>query len=200
MFGLVAGLVEHGWRATVVAGAAREGTPEAAELPPSARVVRARDPRVAAAALQLVDRLRGPTRGWVAAWPDDAVGWALGAFRAALHTARREQPAAVLSSGPPMTAHVVAREVVQRPRLPWVADFADEWANGAALAPAAEPVRKASRRLEATIAGEADRLVFARGGVDITGADLTRAAVVGEGDALNLAIILDRMFDEARAP
>ena len=62
-------------------------------------------------------------------FPDESRGWLL---RAALRTRsvmRRFQPEVVVSSGPPHTAHLVARLATLGRGVPWWIDLRDPWAG-----------------------------------------------------------------------
>lgn len=62
--------------------------------------------------------------------PDNKILWLPFAFQAARKLLRDGQCAAILSSGPPHSAHLLARRLAIRFRLPWVADFRDGWVEG----------------------------------------------------------------------
>ena len=62
-------------------------------------------------------------------WPDGGLGWVPFAFFAAMRAVRRDQPEVVFSTSAPYGAHLVALLVSRLTRLPWVADFRDEWAS-----------------------------------------------------------------------
>ena len=72
--------------------------------------------------------LRDAVKG-VVHFPDDKVGWLLTARRRALELTASEKFDAVLSTLPPPSAHFVARAVVTRRKLPWIADYRDLWAG-----------------------------------------------------------------------
>jgi hypothetical protein len=57
--------------------------------------------------------------------PDPNVGWVPAALRAGLSEARRCRPDVVLSSSPPLSAHLAAARCADRLRVPFVADFRD---------------------------------------------------------------------------
>ena len=61
--------------------------------------------------------------------PDARVGWVPFALAAARRI-RRERPVdAILTTGPPHSAHLVGLALQRAWRLPWVADFRDPWAD-----------------------------------------------------------------------
>jgi glycosyltransferase involved in cell wall biosynthesis len=59
--------------------------------------------------------------------PDDHLGWVPPAVLSALRLAWALRPAAVLTSGPPHSAHLVGLLVARWCRTKWVADFRDAW-------------------------------------------------------------------------
>jgi glycosyltransferase involved in cell wall biosynthesis len=59
--------------------------------------------------------------------PDEKRLWRRAARRQALRLIPSEGIDAIVSSGPPFTAHVIARDVARRSGLPWIADFRDPW-------------------------------------------------------------------------
>lgn len=72
-------------------------------------------------------------------FPDAKRGWQLPARRAAGALLNEFRIDAILSSGPPWTAHSVAYSISRRYRLPWIADFRDGWAS--------DPWRKSAGKL-----------------------------------------------------
>ena len=64
-------------------------------------------------------------------WPDGGIGWFPFALAAALRAARRERPDVILATSPPQSGHLAALLVHRVTRIPWVADFRDEWAADA---------------------------------------------------------------------
>lgn len=59
--------------------------------------------------------------------PDDRLGWVPPASISALRLTRALRPAAILTSGPPHSAHLVGLFVARWYRTKWVADFRDPW-------------------------------------------------------------------------
>jgi glycosyltransferase involved in cell wall biosynthesis len=59
--------------------------------------------------------------------PDEYWGWYFPAIRAAEKLIRAGSIAAILSTGPPWTPHLVARHLKKKYRIPWLADFRDAW-------------------------------------------------------------------------
>ncbi len=102
------------------------------ELPGEVRIFRSGsyDPARAAHLLRLpIDS--GPVasmareRGLL--WPDAKVGWKGPALRLARKIMSRYPVDVILTSSPPITGHLIGRELKQQFGLPWVADFRDIW-------------------------------------------------------------------------
>ena len=148
----------------------------AADVPDGVEVIRTRAPDP----LALYGRWTGrgvPTgavegrgaRARLALWvranmflPDARVGWVpfarhAGRMRLA-EAARRVDPfAAVLTSGPPHSVHLVGRRL-QRTGVPWLADFRDPWTaiNFYGDLPMSRPARALDRFLERRVLRQAD--------------------------------------------
>jgi glycosyltransferase involved in cell wall biosynthesis len=61
--------------------------------------------------------------------PDRWVSWRLGAIPAGLRMIRRHAPAAIWSTYPIATAHLIGDALARRSGLPWIADFRDPMAQ-----------------------------------------------------------------------
>lgn len=61
--------------------------------------------------------------------PDARIGWVPFAVREALRLTQASRFDAVLTSGPPHSAHLVGRVLHRRTGLPWIADFRDPWTD-----------------------------------------------------------------------
>ncbi|MFZ5517065.1 MAG: glycosyltransferase [Candidatus Zhuqueibacterota bacterium] len=61
--------------------------------------------------------------------PDRRIGWLPKACVAGLRAIHQRRPEAILSSSAPFTSHLVALLLKKKTRLPWVADFRDEWTD-----------------------------------------------------------------------
>jgi glycosyltransferase involved in cell wall biosynthesis len=59
--------------------------------------------------------------------PDEYWGWYFSAIRAAEKLIKAEPIAAVLSTGPPWTPHLIACHLKKAYHIPWLADFRDPW-------------------------------------------------------------------------
>jgi hypothetical protein len=103
--------------------------------------------------------------GLLLALPDEARGWILTAARATRRLIARSRPAAIVSSGPPHSAHLAAWLATRGTMVPWLADLRDPWAGPHAEAWQAEPeidsalVRWLYPRLERTVFGAATAIV-----------------------------------------
>ncbi|MCP4567702.1 MAG: glycosyltransferase family 4 protein [FCB group bacterium] len=60
-------------------------------------------------------------------WPDSKIGWKKSALKTARRLIEAQPPDMIISSSPPITAHLVAMELKEQYGLPWVADFRDIW-------------------------------------------------------------------------
>jgi hypothetical protein len=63
------------------------------------------------------------------AYPDTEKGWRLFAIKEADKLLRKERIDAMISVWP-ITAHLIARELKRRYKIPWVADFSHLWSQG----------------------------------------------------------------------
>ena len=161
-------LPRHGWDVTVVAGPARARVlrDEAlvAEIPPEVTVEHTRsiEPRNALIALNKLG-LAAVTRA-LEPWflvPDDQRGWVPFAVRRVLelHAARAFD--AVVATAGPYSALLAGRAVQRRARVPFVADFRDEWTTNPYLEhryPTAWHLRY-NQALERRVLADADRVV-----------------------------------------
>lgn len=62
--------------------------------------------------------------------PDSKIGWYPFAWRKLVQLIRQVQPDAILSTSPPLTAHLLGMKAKVRFNLPWLADFRDYWLGG----------------------------------------------------------------------
>ncbi|MEM8557534.1 MAG: glycosyltransferase [Bacteroidota bacterium] len=113
----------------------------------------------------LVERLARFARANVFV-PDARVGWVPYATRAARRLLRDAEQAgqpfdAVLTSGPPHSAHLIGRVLHRKTGLPWVADFRDPWARHALadVLPMTAAAAAFDARIERSVLREATRLV-----------------------------------------
>lgn len=94
-------------------------------------------------------------------FPDEKVGWAPWAVRRARALHRAAPFDAILSIGPPFTAHAVARTCAQRMRIPWLADLRDPMVGGYFFKPVTPLHAALWRRFERDVVGEAAHVTVA---------------------------------------
>ncbi len=131
--------------------------------------------------------LRGKYPGLLAR-PDRWITWALAAVPAGLRLIRRYRPAAIWSTYPIATAHVIGAWLARVSGVPWVADFRDPMAQDDY--PPDPPTWRAYRRIEATALARAAASVFVTRGA----ADLYRARYP---EAAARVKVIENGFDEA---
>lgn len=62
-------------------------------------------------------------------YPDEEKGWKSLAIEAAYGLLQKEKVDAIISSSSPATCHLIAEEIKNKYKVPWVADFRDLWAQ-----------------------------------------------------------------------
>jgi hypothetical protein len=82
-------------------------------------------------------------------------------------SARREHRVVSFSTSAPFSSHLVALAIHRCTRIPWIADFRDEWAVNPGLRDEPEIGRSMARRLERAITGAAHRVTVAADSLDI---------------------------------
>jgi glycosyltransferase involved in cell wall biosynthesis len=155
----------HGWDPVVVttdstAYPVRDAS-LLADIPQSAVVLRARDPRVWRAYAWMAARAPWPSMAQTLLWPDASAGWIPAAVRMALRAVRQYEPAVLYSTSSPESTHFAAGFVAALTGLPWVADFRDEWLYNPWRQDRARHLKAITRRAERGIIRRADRLVYA---------------------------------------
>lgn len=60
-------------------------------------------------------------------FPDSKVGWTGPAIRLGSRLCRQNHYDAIISTSPPISSHLIGKELARRFQLPWVADFRDFW-------------------------------------------------------------------------
>lgn len=94
----------------------------------------------------------------VTANPEVESGWREPAFAAGLNQLANGAFDAILSTSPPTTMHLIARDLKKRTGLPWVADLRDLWADNYAY-PWSELRRAVDRRIEHRVLQDADAIL-----------------------------------------
>lgn len=92
------------------------------------------------------------------AYPDYERGWLEPAVRVGTDLLKRESFHAVLTTSPPVTAHLIGQRLARLSGLPWVADLRDLWSQGYAY-PWSALRRLVERRLEQRVLRSASALV-----------------------------------------
>jgi glycosyltransferase involved in cell wall biosynthesis len=163
-------LPQLGWDVTVLTCRATSTTYEVrdetmlAEVPPGVRVVRAPEVPVGAVRRRLRNpllRLRVPEAEHFVGWPDQMSGWVPGAIAAAARVVREWHPSVVFSSSFPYSAHLVGLAAARIGRVPWVADFRDEWTLNPQGTSLPRPLPQINARAERALVRRADRVVLA---------------------------------------
>ena len=169
-------LPRHGWACTVVCAGEEDywvrDTTLLDRVPPGTEVLRAPGGSALAALLRLgrgggtAPRSRRAFAGLrrLSDWwllPDSYVGWAGRAAAVAARRIARGGVDAVLSSSPPDSAHLAARRLHRRFRLPWVADFRDPWIGLSFRTPPTAWHRARQAAMERAVLGGADLVLTA---------------------------------------
>jgi len=158
-------LAALGWDATVVSTRSRAyGARDAsllAEVPATTVVIRTMALPLARYLAFALHRLRLQRLRAFVLWPDGGLGWMPFAFFAALRAVRRDRPEVVFSSSAPYGSHLVALLVSRLTRLPWVADFRDEWTANPHLIGQSRLLARLSERAERAITRRATKVVVA---------------------------------------
>jgi glycosyltransferase involved in cell wall biosynthesis len=175
VLGFTRHLWNHGWRSTVVCAGPEDywvvDETLVGRVPKEVEVVRVEG----GSALSRWLRVRGGHRGRrpsgtfaglrrLADWalvPDPYVGWAARARAAGEAVLARGGIDAMLSTSPPDSVHVAARDLHRRHRLPWVADFRDPWMGLHLRTPPTAWHRRRQQALEKSVLEEADLVLAA---------------------------------------
>ena len=97
--------------------------------------------------------------------PDGRMGWLAGGTRAGIQAARKEKAQLVFASGPPFTAHWIARRIASALELPLVLDFRDPWTRAPFYPRRPAPSRMLDERLERSCLERADAIVTVNQGI-----------------------------------
>lgn len=60
-------------------------------------------------------------------YPDPTIDWSVSAIKKGNELLKENSFEAIISSISPVTSHIIARELVKRKKIPWIADFRDLW-------------------------------------------------------------------------
>ena len=177
-------LPEHGFESTVVTTRSRRYPVHdeslAAELPAGTRVLRAVDLPLPTWVAGVLRRLGLRRTASVLGWPDLTLGWAVAAAWTARREIRRARPDVVVTSSPPVSAHLAGWALHRLTGVPWVADFRDEWASN--LGAEAEP------RARRALTGAAERRCARDAARVVVVADYFRIAGAADGDPRRVTI------------
>ena len=169
-------LPAHGWSCTVVCAGAHDywvrDESLLALVPSATEVLRVEGGSGLAAWMRVhgqagtgrrSGRTFAPLRALADWWmlPDSYAGWARRARGVAAARVARGGVDVVLSSSPPDSAHLAARDVARAARMPWVADFRDPWVGLHFRRPPTAWHAARQARLEASVTGEADLVLAA---------------------------------------
>jgi glycosyltransferase involved in cell wall biosynthesis len=158
-------LPTHGWDPIVVTTSSRAyGVFDESlwrDVGATTPILRARDPAFLHRMRRLLERLHVPHAPDLLAWPDTYGGWLLGSTRLGLMAVRRYRPDVLYTTSAPYTAHLAGMLIAARTRLPWVADFRDEWASNPYVGHQPTLVQRANARAEQEVARRATRVVVA---------------------------------------
>jgi len=94
----------------------------------------------------------------MANYPDADRGWKEPALEKARRILAEENFDALLSSSSPVTTHLIAHELKEEYKIPWIAEFRDLWSQNYNLA-GGRMMRKRTARLEKEVIKTADALV-----------------------------------------
>lgn len=175
VLGFTRHLLRYGWRSTVVCAGPEDywvvDESLLGRVPEEVEVVRV----AGGSALSRWLRLRRSDRGRrpgdtfaglrrMADWalvPDPYVGWAGRAKAAGEAVIARGNVDAMLSTSPPDSVHLAARDLRRRHRMPWVADFRDPWMGLHLRTPPTTWHRRHQAALEKSVLEEADLVLTA---------------------------------------
>ena len=96
--------------------------------------------------------------GEVAAYPDFQKGWRKTAVRSSQTIFSEHDIKALISISPPVTTHIVAKELKEQFQIPWIADFRDLWTQNQYY-PYSRIRKKREESLELKTLSDADGLV-----------------------------------------
>lgn len=175
VLGFTRHLLEQGWRSTVVCAGPEDywvvDETLLERVPDEVEVVRVKGGSALARWLRVRRGDRGRRPGGtfaglrrLADWalvPDPYVGWAGRARAAGERVLARGGVDAMLSTSPPDSVHLAARDLHRRHRVPWIADFRDPWMGLHLRTPPTAWHRSRQAALEKSVLEEADLVLAA---------------------------------------
>ena len=199
-------LPEHGWACTVVCAGEQDywvrDESLVTRIPAGTEVLRVPGGSAMSAWL----RFRGaaasgrrsggafaPLRSLADWWllPDSYAGWARRASAVAALRIARGDVDVVLSSSPPDSAHLAAREAAREAGRPWVADFRDPWVGLHFRKPPTPWHRARQEEMESRVTREADLVIAA---------SRTHADALAAGPRPKRLVHLPNGFEPAETP
>jgi len=97
--------------------------------------------------------------------PDSKILWRCHAVHSASSLLRMEKFDAIVSTGPPHSAHLIGRTLARRFELPWVADFRDAWSGGVVMHEPTHCHRRWQTWLQSKVLRSADAIVTVSEGI-----------------------------------
>ncbi len=93
--------------------------------------------------------------------PDPRVFWVRKAANFAIALSKKEKIAAIITTGPPHSMHLVGRRVKRKTRIKWLADFRDPWSQWDVLGKlnTSDLAMVVHKTLEASVLKKADRVI-----------------------------------------
>jgi hypothetical protein len=93
--------------------------------------------------------------------PDPRIFWAKPSSEFLIDCVNKGQFDAIISTGPPHSLHILARNIKRKTGIPWIADFRDPWTQWDfnLELPMLKPIRKIHQKLELSVLREADEIV-----------------------------------------
>ena len=140
-----------------------------ADLPPALPVFRARELLWGRKLMRLAQAHRIPYLGSIAAWPDQEAGWIPHALIVTLRAIRAHRPDVLYTTSPPNSAHLVGLLASRLAKLPWVADFRDEWSTNPHSGPRPPLIGPLTAYAERLVTRSASRVVVAADTAEILG-------------------------------
>lgn len=99
--------------------------------------------------------------------PDARIGWVRYALQAGIQTIRTDKIDAIITTGPPHSAHLIGLAIKKKTPIPWIADFRDPWTNMYynAFFPRTKKTRQKDQELEDKVLAGADAVTVVSNGM-----------------------------------